>query len=199
MNQNKKSEGGTKEKILTAALKIFMEKGYEETSVRVIIDEAGCVVGSFYHYFPSKERLFEAVIERFLQGYAEQIAAIACDDITSFSQALALLLNACEQGVQRYFGALGANKLHWTVQYALHKRTLAAILPFVQRMVRKALADKTAKNPMQLDDVTLSALVLQGIEGILHAKPLEHANAEEMRRLKEKATVYTTFIMGIDR
>lgn len=52
--------------------KVFFEHGYEETSVRMIQEEANVVTGSFYHFFPSKELLFEVVVERFLAGYTEK-------------------------------------------------------------------------------------------------------------------------------
>ena len=51
--------GETREKIIAAATKVFFEHGYEDASVKMIIDEAGIVTGSFYHFFPSKEANFE--------------------------------------------------------------------------------------------------------------------------------------------
>ena len=49
--------GETRQKIIYAAGKVFFEHGYEEASVKMIIEEAGVVTGSFYHFFPSKEIL----------------------------------------------------------------------------------------------------------------------------------------------
>ena len=51
---------------------VFFENGYEAASVKMILAEADAVTGSFYHFFSSKEELFEAVIERFLSEYAEK-------------------------------------------------------------------------------------------------------------------------------
>ena len=52
------AEGGKKEALITTALKLFMENGYENTSVRMILNEVGGEVGMFYHYFKSKDALF---------------------------------------------------------------------------------------------------------------------------------------------
>ena len=69
-------KGETREVILDAAEKVFFQNGFEKTSVKMILEEAKIVTGSFYHFFPSKEALFEAVTERFLNAYAERIGGI---------------------------------------------------------------------------------------------------------------------------
>ena len=43
--------------ILSAALDLFQERGYEATTMRSIAERAGASLGSSYHYFPSKEHL----------------------------------------------------------------------------------------------------------------------------------------------
>ncbi len=44
--------------ILDTAAKVFSAKGYHNTTVKDIVDEAAVSVGSFYFYFKSKEDLF---------------------------------------------------------------------------------------------------------------------------------------------
>ena len=52
-------------KILDASLKLFLEKGYEETTVLDIIGEMGGLTrGAFYHHFKSKEEVFDALCEK---------------------------------------------------------------------------------------------------------------------------------------
>lgn len=50
-------KGETREVILDAAEKVFFQNGFEKTSVKMILEEAKIVTGSFYHFFPSKEAL----------------------------------------------------------------------------------------------------------------------------------------------
>ena len=45
----------------------------------MILAEANVVTGSFYHFFPSKEALFESVIERFLKNYTDRVTNIFTD------------------------------------------------------------------------------------------------------------------------
>ena len=49
---------------LDVALSLMLKHGYDRTSLNDIIAEAGSSKGAFYHYFPSKEALLEALAER---------------------------------------------------------------------------------------------------------------------------------------
>lgn len=44
--------------ILGTAVKVFSKRGYHNTAVKDIVEEASISVGSFYFYFKSKEELF---------------------------------------------------------------------------------------------------------------------------------------------
>ena len=52
-----------KEKIFDAALKLFSEKGYENTSVTEIIEEAGVSKGLVYHHFKNKGELLREIFQ----------------------------------------------------------------------------------------------------------------------------------------
>ncbi|TIR15849.1 MAG: TetR/AcrR family transcriptional regulator [Mesorhizobium sp.] len=49
--------------ILDAAFKIFLERGYDNTSLNEVIELAGLSKGMFYHHFQSKEALLLALFE----------------------------------------------------------------------------------------------------------------------------------------
>jgi AcrR family transcriptional regulator len=50
----------TKALILTTALEILHERGYEQTTMRAIAEKAGVSLGNAYHYFSSKDHLIQA-------------------------------------------------------------------------------------------------------------------------------------------
>src|SRR5712691_12860612 len=64
----------TKAQILNAALKIFHERGYEETTMRAIAKKAGVSLGNAYYYFGSKEHLIQAFYHR---THEQHLAALA--------------------------------------------------------------------------------------------------------------------------
>ena len=64
MARNKYPEE-TVEKILTAAKRLFLEKGYEQTTIQDIVDQLGGLTkGAVYHHFKSKEEIMDAVTEK---------------------------------------------------------------------------------------------------------------------------------------
>lgn len=61
MPRNKYPEE-TVQKILDAALHLFLEKGYEQTTILDIVDNMGGLTrGAFYHHFKSKEEVLDAL------------------------------------------------------------------------------------------------------------------------------------------
>ena len=63
--------------ILDVAFRLFMEKGYEHTSIQDIIDHLGGLSkGAIYHHFKSKEDILVAVTERMTQESNRMLARI---------------------------------------------------------------------------------------------------------------------------
>ncbi len=63
-----------RERLLDASLKLFREKGYEQTKVVDITRAAGVAKGTFFNYFPTKERVLLALGEQML-GKLGQVSA----------------------------------------------------------------------------------------------------------------------------
>ena len=55
----------TRERILDVALDIFAHRGYYDTRLDDIVDEAHISKGSIYFHFPNKESLFLALVDQF--------------------------------------------------------------------------------------------------------------------------------------
>lgn len=51
-----------KQELLRIAYRMFISRGYENTSVDEIIEEAGIAKGTYYYYFATKEQMLEEVI-----------------------------------------------------------------------------------------------------------------------------------------
>ncbi|WP_327295750.1 MULTISPECIES: TetR family transcriptional regulator [unclassified Streptomyces] len=54
----------TRTLILETALRLFQERGYDKTTMRVIAREAGVSVGNAYYYFAGKEHLIQGFYDR---------------------------------------------------------------------------------------------------------------------------------------
>lgn len=62
-----------REEILDAAARLFAEHGYSETDTQVLADELQVGKGTLYRYFPSKEQLFLAAVDRVMLKLRAQI------------------------------------------------------------------------------------------------------------------------------
>jgi len=56
----------TRDRILSVAARLFEARGFEGTAVAAILREADVNSGSLYHFFPSKEVLLVAVLQKYL-------------------------------------------------------------------------------------------------------------------------------------
>lgn len=65
-----------KKEIMDTAAQFFMTKGYEETSVNMIVEHLNIAKGTFYYYFKSKEEILGAILEEYLEQFAQQIRLI---------------------------------------------------------------------------------------------------------------------------
>ncbi|MBE9186909.1 TetR/AcrR family transcriptional regulator [Microcoleus sp. LEGE 07076] len=52
-----------RKELLNKSFELFAEKGYSSVTMREIASGIGVSTGTLYHYFPSKESLFEQLIE----------------------------------------------------------------------------------------------------------------------------------------
>lgn len=85
-NSDKKNE------LIMIAEKLFVEKGYEETSVEDILKVSGLSKGGFYHYFKSKDEVLTESINNIIDKLLEQLEPIVDDKNLNALQKLKLFL-----------------------------------------------------------------------------------------------------------
>jgi AcrR family transcriptional regulator len=188
--------GGKRDELTAAALRLFLERGYEQTSVRDILQAVDGEVGMFYHYFKSKDAIFEAAVALYLQMYTQQFAALAAG--ASIDGLVNALLDLVEQTITRYIG-LGTENLHWSTALALHQRTLLAIQPVIAERIAAALADGSARNPLGLSAADLASFLLFGISGILHQTPMRQLSAADLAGKRRTIAALAAHTLGLSQ
>ena len=66
----------TRQKILDAALLLFVEKGYDKSTMRQIAVQADMAPGSIYHHFPTKEHIVQTFYDRIHEEHAEACGSL---------------------------------------------------------------------------------------------------------------------------
>jgi AcrR family transcriptional regulator len=99
-------EGSTRDRLLSAGIRLFAEKGFDGATVGEIEAMAGLQPrrGAMYHYFPTKQALLEAAVENHLvvvERMREQLSTLTGEDIRAEALAMGRAF-LDEMEVQRY-------------------------------------------------------------------------------------------------
>ena len=68
-----------RQEIIQASLKLFMDKGFGETTVQDLAQQAGVATGTVYLYFPSKDHVLLALHQELHLGMATLVTEIAAE------------------------------------------------------------------------------------------------------------------------
>lgn len=95
-----KKLNATKKEIILVATRLFLERGFSDTSVKLISDQLGISTGNLTFHYPTKEHLL-AVLVKMLCDFQWHTMEVALDDGSSPMMALCLELSAmaaiCEE------------------------------------------------------------------------------------------------------
>lgn len=94
----------TRQKLLAAAHKLFLQQGFHGTSLRQIAEEAGVAVGGIYNHFATKEDIFAAVLDAF-HPYHVLIPALEEIEVTPNETAESFVRQAAQTVYAKTWGA----------------------------------------------------------------------------------------------
>ena len=86
----------TRDRIEKAAIRLFVEKGVAETSVRDIARAVDISEGALYRHFISKDQLVWAAFERHYVEFAGRLDALAHPEATARGQLAAMIRGFCD-------------------------------------------------------------------------------------------------------
>jgi AcrR family transcriptional regulator len=89
-----------REEILEAAARVFAEHGYADGDTQALADALGVGKGTLYRYFPSKEALFLAAVDRLMRQLVEHVQSAAtaeADPLERVGVAVRTFLGFCAE------------------------------------------------------------------------------------------------------
>lgn len=129
-----------KQDLLNIAYRMFIEKGYENTSVDDIITEAGIAKGTYYYYFESKEATLEAVIEMMIEK-AENVAKAALMNPVPIPQKLASVVYAFQPNKDEIvITDVLERKENIVMHDKIGKKIVEVAVPILSDIVREGIA-----------------------------------------------------------
>ena len=77
-------------KIVEAAKQVFIEYGYEHTTMKHVMDASNVSRGGLYQYFSNKEELYEVILEERLEKTLNETRELLEDNVDSYWELLLL-------------------------------------------------------------------------------------------------------------
>jgi AcrR family transcriptional regulator len=178
----------TVDALVEATARILVREGFDKASTNRIAEVAGVSVGSLYQYFPSKEALVAAVIER----HRQQIEQAVRGELAEAAN------QPIKQGVRTLVAM--AVKAH-RIDPKLH-RVLAEQIPRVGRLEKAETFNRenhalfrayleSHRDEIRAADLELAAFIcVTAIEAVTHNAVLHHkmVSEEAMDALVDEAT-----------
>lgn len=101
MKMEPNNESSTRDTILAVAARFFAAQGYDGTSIREIVEEAGVTKPALYYYFKNKEDLYKSVIQDAYDYFFGFLIPIVEDDlefIAKLEKITALYFSLTQEG-----------------------------------------------------------------------------------------------------
>lgn len=149
-------EPDARERLVTAALKLFSEQGYDETTVAEIAQRAGLTKSTFHRHFPDKRDVLAAGQETLSRLLAEGIAA--APENASPLEAVAEGLRRAAEAFRPELAALVAAAVAASAE--LQERTALKQVGMAAAMAG-ALVDRGAAEPVARLAAEIGALALK--------------------------------------
>ena len=145
-----------KAELLDTAMRLFAEKGYDNVSVRSVAREAGVASGLAYHYFDSKQRLFDAAIGHYAERCSEGMRAALDDGALSLDEKIEGAIAAATEHAAFPHGS----RLHAEGNGTLHDRLSPGICEAVRPHMQAALELDAARRGAPAGDAALLASMM---------------------------------------
>lgn len=148
-----------REQILTAAMRLFSEKGYHATSMRDIAEALGLQAGSLYVHIDSKEEVLFEIVDRAADQFIGTIAPVAAADRPA-AERLREALRAHLQVMARNLDTATVFFHEWKFLEGHHRAQIVAKRDQYEQHFRRIVADGIESGEFRPVDVRLAALAL---------------------------------------
>jgi AcrR family transcriptional regulator len=180
--------------LVEATARILVREGFDKASTNRIAEVAGVSVGSLYQYFPSKEALVAAVIDRHSQEIMRTVRGELADAMNQ----------PVEKAVRKLVAV--AVKAH-RVDPRLH-RVLAEQIPRVGKLENVETFNReyfalfrnyleNHRDELRVDDLELASFVcVTSIEALTHNAVLHHSRALSDDAMESLVEAGTRLVVG---
>lgn len=181
--------------ILDATTRVLKRAGFDGLTTNAVAQAAGVSIGSLYQYFPNKEALVSALIDR----HCEAMNAAILDKLIGVAQLP--LAEAARAVIELTLQAHAIDpELHRVLTEQVPRIGKLARLRELDNISHRMVAGMLAyrKAELAIVDVEMAAFVLvSAIESIVHRAALLYPEKLRDPRLVDEATLLVTRYLGV--
>lgn len=170
-------------KILDALQELLKDRNIQTISVSEIAQTAGVGKGSIYYYFPSKEAIWEALVERNYEKPLETAQNLASQTEVSPFTRMAMIFQACRNASSEFLIKNTASTPSGIAEKAfIHQKFLTHLItelkPVLTEIIRQGIdgGDIHFEHPAALAEIVLIVLSIKLDNTII---PSTHEEIEE--------------------
>lgn len=182
--------------IAETALRLFLENGYEATSMRMIASDVGCEPGLIYYYFKNKDEAFEQAFERLFDSF-DNISKTASSYHREPYAVLYPILHRFSVDFARFQAEYGI-KLHWTVRGAVKERALAKLYSSIYEAICRlkiygTIAPTDTQAAAEFIAYGIGGAILTGNMSDSHAVNLARCASDILRPIEGQVCAFVPF------
>lgn len=173
-----------KEQILDMSFSLFLEKGYDNTSISDILSKLDIARGTLYYHFESKEAIMDAIIERSAKKIVEEAKGIVLEKGLSVHEKIFLLFSAAS--MKRLSGGdLMIDYLNQPQNALFHEKSnrsfIQKIAPILGDIIQEGVKEGIFDNAFPYESAELVLVMIMGFMDV----PYENTNGNNLERRME--------------
>jgi AcrR family transcriptional regulator len=194
MNMQQRSEE-TQSQIIKSAIKLFSAHGYTAASVDMICKDAGISKGAFYHHFESKQALFLALLDSWLEtidmGIETSREKTVPETFLQITEAYPYIMKTASQGLPMFLE-------FWLQASRDEKIWQASITPYRRyhkyftALIKKGVEEGSF---VEVDPEVASRLIVSTAMGLLLQSLLDPKGAKWEKVAKESSDMLVNSLL----
>ena len=128
-----------KQELMKIAYDMFLSRGYENTSVDDIIARAQIAKGTYYYYFPSKEKMLEDVIEMMIESEAETAGRIIGSDLPVPQKIVAIITSIRPAETEKPIKDALMRPENVLMHDKIRKKIIEVVVPLLSEVVEEGI------------------------------------------------------------
>ncbi|MDC7127012.1 MAG: TetR/AcrR family transcriptional regulator [Spirochaetales bacterium] len=182
-----------KNKIKTAALELFSEKGYHNTSTNEIAKKAGVSIGSLYSYFVDKKAIFIETLHEYNQNVVGQVSVVHLNSETDMPDLISNYIYAVLEA-HKYSPEFHREILAMTYS---HEDVREIISHYEDRMIAQ-IEELLRLNEERTDVTDLKSaayIIFKSVEEVVHGIKVFSRPCNENILVSELTTMICGYVM----